>query len=180
MATADDLLDAAQTLLDNGRHAGHWGRAISTAYYAAFHCIVDAAVPLIFAQPQARDGGRDWFEHRAMRQVASCVASAPARHEAEHVNAWLRDALKYRMTAPPPEHIRTLCRHFVELQGRRHEADYFAGGGASTRIEATDSLRKARTVCTTVRRCIAERQVDQDFVHLAMEMLRASVKTPRR
>jgi uncharacterized protein (UPF0332 family) len=50
MSTADEFLGAAQALLDHSSaSSGRRRRAISTAYYAAFHAVVEASTDLLFS-----------------------------------------------------------------------------------------------------------------------------------
>jgi hypothetical protein len=88
MATADEFLDAAAALVDHpspGR--GHWRRSISTAYYAAFHCVVEAACTSLFASEPASNAAKQWFEHASVAEVAAALASIPG--DATKGAAWL-------------------------------------------------------------------------------------------
>ena len=76
MTLAADLVKAAETLA-HGDTEGHWRRSLSTAYYAAFHCLIEYAVPLVFANEEAQRRARTWFEHSDMSTVAAAFSTAP-------------------------------------------------------------------------------------------------------
>jgi uncharacterized protein (UPF0332 family) len=186
MSTADEFLEAAQTLLDHGAHSGHWRRTVSTAYYAAFHCLIDAFAPIVFQDPVTQDECREWFNHGDMKAVATTIASAPpsvrlpAVTESDHRAAaeWLKNASGYGFTAAPSSEVIEICRLFKGLQERRHQADYFAGGGESKKREADKAVTDAKRICSLVEKCITDN--DPDFRRLGAQMLRSSLKPPRR
>lgn len=191
MTTASEFLKAAQTLA-HGDTEGHWRRAESTAYYAAFHCVIEAGVRLIFNEAEAQRRARTWFEHSAMSTVAAAFSNAPQRlspgadDEAmarfyERLAAWRQQVKKYDLQKPPSVDVQRLAGIFVALQRRRHAADYFAPAGEPQSVQRTTALQKvkdARRFCDLVIAC--ESQSDEDFVRLVSEMMRASVKSPRR
>lgn len=186
MSTAEEFLDAAQTLVDHGTHSGHQRRAISTAYYAAFHSLIDTFAPIVFQDPVTQDECRQWFNHGDMRAVASTIGSLPppartvSDSETEHraFAAWLKNANSYGFTAAPTPEVVEICRLFKELQERRHEADYFGDGGVSKTNEAENACTAARRICELVATCVETN--DSDFRRLGAQMLRSSLKPPRR
>lgn len=191
MSTADDFLKAADTLA-HGDTEGHWRRAESTAYYAAFHCVIEAAVPLIFNDREAQGRARGWFEHSPMSTVAAAFSNAPSRPVDnsddellaayfEKLKRWREQVRKYDLSEPPSIEVQKLAGIFVALQRRRHAADYFAPEGEPQRVLRTGALQKvkdARRFCALVESCVEAS--DRDFVRLASEMMRASIKAPRR
>lgn len=115
-----DLLDQARFLARRERQKPSQAslrRAVSAAYYALFHLLVDEATRLMFSGhprgPLRRVISRA-FNHTTMRSVARQFASPgpPARLD--------------RAIAPDPIHpaLIELAKAFEELQQARHEADY--------------------------------------------------------
>jgi hypothetical protein len=111
MAFAEDLLDQAFLLLSketkNPKQAS-LRRAVSTAYYALFHLLIQEASANWNCQ-SVRDYLARAFEHKTM-QKASAVAE----------NA------SYPSSVPPQVAIKlkSVARAFRELQEQRHLADY--------------------------------------------------------
>jgi uncharacterized protein (UPF0332 family) len=111
-------------------------RAVSTAYYAVFHCLAADCANLLIG-PDGSDRGRE-----AWRRVYRALEHGPARDRCGN-----RD----RMRSFPPE-IRNFAGVFARLQDRRHEADYDpfikptqaeAQGFIGEAAEAIDALRSA-------------------------------------
>jgi len=109
MAFADDLLDQAYHLAnkeDNPSQAS-LRRAVSTAYYALFHLLIDEAVGKWAVERQRGAIGRT-FEHKAMKVVCE-------------------DYVKNFYSAGKPEsdvQLKNVAQTFAILQERRHTADY--------------------------------------------------------
>jgi hypothetical protein len=186
VATAEDFLAAADTLITHGADSGHWRRAVSTSYYAAFHCLIDAFAPLVFADSLTQDECREWFSHSDMKAVATTIASVPPsidlaqadERQLRSMAEWLKNVSAYGFTTRPSSEVVEICRLFKGLQERRHQADYFAGGGRSQATEANKALTDARRICFLVSACSSS--ADPDFHWLGAQMLRASLKPPRR
>ena len=105
--TPRDLMEAARALAESG-HApptqARLRRAISTAYYAMFHCLAASAADLFIGTE------RNPAWHRTYRAL-------------EHGRA--RNACRQAQAMPEfPEEIRDFADAFVELQMARQEADY--------------------------------------------------------
>ena len=104
---ADDLMDVACTLAESD-HAptmqARLRRAVSTAYYAMFHCLAEAAADLFIGSARSPA----W--HRTYRAL-------------EHGRA--RRACQQAQTMPefPPE-VRDFAKAFVIMQVERQKADY--------------------------------------------------------
>lgn len=191
MTTADDFLKAAETLA-HGDTEGHWRSAESRAYYAAFHCIIEAAVQLIFNETEVQQRFRSVFEHGAMSTVAASFATAPSRPAAnaptratidyqKRVASWREQVKKYDLHDPPGRDVQRLAGIFVALQRRRTAADYFPSESAPLTVSATEARQKvndARRFCRLVNERVELR--DSDFIKLVSEMFRASVRAPRR
>jgi len=112
-------------------------RAISSAYYALFHLLIDEACRSLIsgatAAPLRNQIGRA-FAHGEMqsasRQFAAGYAGLPA-----HVRAAVGPMI--------PADIRLVARTFVDLQGLRHDADYNRSR-RFTRIEALAAAQRSR------------------------------------
>ena len=102
-----DLMEAARALTETGRTPltqARLRRAVSTAYYAMFHCLAASAADL-FIGPERSPA---W--HRAYRAL-------------EHGRA--RSACRQAQTMPEfPAEIRDFAKTFVLLQIERQQADY--------------------------------------------------------
>ena len=105
-----DLLDQAFHLLhkdgDQPKQAS-LRRAVSTAYYALFHLLIDEAVSN-WAIPHQRSTLARTFEHGKMKRV--CEDFVKNAHSIKHPD--LRTQLE------------TIAKTFNELQQNRHIADY--------------------------------------------------------
>lgn len=137
MTDANGLLASARLLLgENNKGAPNQirlRRAISTAYYALFHAITraatDAAIGARHRQTPRYELFYRGFEHRRMR--GSCEAVDKPKMAA-------KDCKALGLEAVTPE-LRDVANAFVNLQMKRHWADY-APSGKVTRSEARDLL----------------------------------------
>ena len=132
---AAELLAAARVLLEaarDGRDSAPARRAVSTAYYAMFHCLarmcvdrlaVNQGVPL---RPPTRQTVYRSLQHgRAKRRC-----------------------MNPRVIAPYPQAIRAFARGFAELQKKRHRADYdpsasFKASQARESVDQAEELIRA-------------------------------------
>ncbi|MGB8364711.1 MAG: hypothetical protein ACLQUZ_05635 [Rhizomicrobium sp.] len=93
----------------------HLRRAISTAYYGLFHCLSDWATCALVGESPARRKTPDFrlvyrsFQHGEMRSAC------------EQAGRPLPPEFGIKMFCPE---LRFCASTFVELQKRRHEADY--------------------------------------------------------
>jgi hypothetical protein len=98
-------------------------RAISDAYYALFHLLIDAAVtnavgPAIDPPTAAlRHGMARWYGHAVMKEVANNF-QRPALAAAREL---LTDATGLSVVSPA---LARVANTFVRLQEERHRADY--------------------------------------------------------
>lgn len=130
-----------------------------------------------------------------MSTVAAAFSRAPGAEPQEHASAdekikyfkrlesWRSDVKKYDLVELPTERTRKLAGIFVGLRRRRHAADYFPGVGEPIEVRQTEAHQKvkdARRFCDLVSDCCGGSAPDSDFVALVSEMLRASIKAPRR
>ena len=102
-----ELIEAARVLAESGPGRptqARLRRAVSTAYYAVFHCLAATAADLFIGQQRTPA----W--HRVYRAV-------------EHGRA--RSVCREAQTTPSyPEEIRYFAKRFVALQKARQQADY--------------------------------------------------------
>ncbi len=92
-------------------------RAVSTSYYALFHCLTADAAKFMLSGNRVhplRISFRRAFAHGTMRKACNAFArgSPPAI---------LHEAVKHQ---PIPTSLCKVAEAFVDLQGIRHEADY--------------------------------------------------------
>lgn len=122
MALANDLLLQATQLasIDTGKpKQANLRRAVSAAYYALFHLLIDdgaaSAGSKVSAAAKARI--RRAFAHADMKTVCSQYAKASA---AGSMNAQIAPLL----TWPLASDLKNVAETFVTLQEARHQADY--------------------------------------------------------
>lgn len=102
-----DLIGTARRLSESGAvqpTQADLRRAVSTAYYALFHCLAGAAADLLTGSNRSQE----W--HQVYRAL-------------EHGKA-KRACRQYAATPALPRGIRGFAKAFVDLQDARHEADY--------------------------------------------------------
>jgi len=90
-------------------------RAISSAYYAVFHLLLDEATRLMIPNNQLRPLARRAFDHGEMRRAADLFKQGT-------LPANLKNALG--STAIVPADLQTVARSFSRLQAERQTADY--------------------------------------------------------
>ena len=179
MPAAEDFLTAAETLAGSSQPGlGHFRRAISTAYYAAFHCVVEASVEVLFASQVARDESRKWFEHGRMADVAQAVRDAPT--DPKKVQEWITNgAAGIGLTSEPSKELRTFGQQMRGLYDQRQLADYFSTPAlALGKGDALRSIANARSVCQQVGVWTAARDVG--FERVSFAMLSRSVGAKKR
>jgi hypothetical protein len=114
MAIAEDLLALAGRLAHPAPgepEQSSFRRAISTAYYALFHLLVQDAVQIWSSSASAQLALERRFEHRVMKDVSLAVAQG----------SWKGWATP---TIPIPAELRSVDGALVNLQRVRHQADY--------------------------------------------------------
>ena len=121
-----DLMEVARALAESG-HApptqARLRRAVSTAYYAMFHCLAASAADLFIGTV------RNPAWHRTYRAL-------------EHGRA--RSACRQAQTMPEfPVEIRDFAKAFVELQMARQEADYALDTAAYRKSDVLDYIVSA-------------------------------------
>ncbi|MBZ5623261.1 MAG: hypothetical protein LAQ69_31745 [Acidobacteriia bacterium] len=146
MAFPDDLLEQAYDLAHkeaaNPKQAS-LRRAVSTAYYALFHLLIDEAVSKWAVERQRSILART-FEHSKMKGISDDVLRA----------------VKSGATLPPELH--TVAHAFIQLQQHRQTADY----DNSRQWSRTDVV-KVLTLATdafSAWRAISAQDAAQDFL----------------
>ena len=107
-----DLLEAARRPAESDAAQATQAdlrRAVSTAYYALFHCLAATAADLL-----AGNGSRGPEWHQVYRAL-------------EHGKA-RRACQQQEVMRTFPIDLRSFAKAFVDLQGARHEADYAPEG----------------------------------------------------
>jgi uncharacterized protein (UPF0332 family) len=122
----DDLVTLSTRLatLDAGRpKQAHLRRAVSTAYYAVFHFLVDEACRLQIGAQNPQKSYRHVlgraFVHTTMKQACQSYAGGTLKDSV--IKGLPRDASSNYVI---PKSIRNVAALFVELQEKRHLADY--------------------------------------------------------
>ena len=135
-----DLIEAARDMADSGRGRptqAKLRRAVSTAYYAMFHCLAGCAANLIIGRTRKP----------AWHQTYRALEHGKARNACEDK----------RPMATFPQGVRHFAKTFVILQKARQQADYALDGQYSkldvlavidraersiTRFEQTDAQHR--------------------------------------
>jgi uncharacterized protein (UPF0332 family) len=106
MPFAEDLLQLAYDLCgSNGSNQASLRRAVSTAYYALFHLLIDEAVSKWAVERQRSTLART-FDHGKMKGICDEVLKS----------------VKGGSSLPPE--LNTVAHIFIQLQQHRHTADY--------------------------------------------------------
>ena len=108
MSFAEDLLEQAHYLAYRDQGQASLRRAVSTAYYALFHLLIDDAVNNWAVDHQRRVIART-FEHGKMRDVCDALVRA------------IRSGIQ------KPKELNDVAVAFTQLQQHRHTADYDIG-----------------------------------------------------
>ena len=146
MPFPDDLLEQAYDLAQKepaDPKQASLRRAVSTAYYALFHLLIDEAVNKWAVERQRSILART-FEHGKMKGVC---------YEVE--NSFKRGG------SIPPE-LNTVAHNFIELQQHRHAADY-DNAKQWSRTDVLNVLTLASDAFTAWR-AIGTQDVAQDFL----------------
>lgn len=122
----EDLIDLAESIaaLDKKKpKQAHLRRAVSTAYYAVFHYLVDEAccaqIGTHHTQKEHRHALGRAFSHTVMKDACTSFAGGTLKESV--VKGLPRDSAGQYVI---PREIRDMARTFAELQGKRHLADY--------------------------------------------------------
>jgi hypothetical protein len=134
MSLALDLLEQAQHLSRRERRRPRQAslrRAISAAYYALFHLLIEEATIALVARPELRARFARAFDHSDMRSASRAFANPqPAQLTVLTGGAQV------------PQDLKDVAAAFVELQEARHEADYNVDR-SFLRVESADLVARA-------------------------------------
>jgi uncharacterized protein (UPF0332 family) len=108
MAYHDDLLSQAYKLVKDPDTQADLRRSVSTAYYALFHLLVSEAVSH-WSLESSRGALARMFDHKLMKSASRQVADHK-RYPGEDPTVVMK--------------LRQVAESFVQLQTRRHIADY--------------------------------------------------------
>jgi hypothetical protein len=138
-------------------------RAVSTAYYAAFHCLIESAVVIIFNDASCQKEARSWFEHKALASVASSLSRAPTGGEPElakrpdyynRLRVWLDESgTKLGFVSAPSDEEIEIGRGLFQLYEKRQKADYFVAWDLKL-TDARTLVNKAADVCKKIEFCV--------------------------
>ncbi len=116
MAYHDELLTRAGQLLhkhEPNSSQADLRRAVSTAYYALFHLLISETT-LNWSRDSSRDAFGRMFDHALMKKASRRLLNSS-------------DILFKGEDTSLVEKLKTVARAFVQLQDRRHIADYHNG-----------------------------------------------------
>lgn len=118
----DDLLEQARQLAtwDAGRpRQANLRRAVSSAYYAVFHFLIDQScrnvMGALHAQREYRQVLGRAFSHSSMKNACESFAGGTLK-------ASVRRGLPGSFVVPP--RVQQIANDFIDLQYARHQADY--------------------------------------------------------
>ncbi len=135
MSLHDDLLDQARHLVSQEKgkpKQASLRRAISTAYYALFHLLINEASRMVVTNPTLRVLVSRTFVHGEMYKASRSFLGGNLPQKFDDLTA------KAALSNP----LRNVARVFVVLQDARHNADYNLGKNY-TRVEAETLVDQA-------------------------------------
>ena|SRR5579875_1938623 len=140
MPYADELLEHASRLLQPGGRSiaeADVRRAVSSAYYALFHLLVEAGTNLLCPeQPvELRAQFKRAFVHSDMKKVCKQFETGK--------KASMSSTLRNLLTEPVEPELLEVAKAFVDLQAMRHQADYVLDSPISS-TEAAIHVAKAK------------------------------------
>ena len=139
MKPADLLQTALRLARGRGRRPrqSDLRRALSTAYYACFHALARECADRLIGGPGAQRSDRAWQQvYRALNHGHIKNVCAPQKLQ----------ELGF------PDEIREFAEKLVELQKKRHEADYNPLAGPYYRSEVLTDIEAARSAIDGFRR----------------------------
>ena len=119
MLEPSELLDTARLLLvDGASNAASLRRAVSTAYYAVFHTVLRSAADELVGASARESGAYSTlyraFAHRRVADICGELLKPNLRSD-------VRRSLGRESVS---EAAKSFAWAFIELQNRRHDADY--------------------------------------------------------
>ena len=131
--TPFNLIATARALADTGRRGRprqtDLRRAVSTAYYALFHCLAACCADLLVGGSGADRSATAW--ERTYRALEHGVVRRRCRS----------DTIKEF-----PDGVRQFADVFLDLQAKRHQADYASSGNLPKRIVLQDIIAVADAI----------------------------------
>ena len=126
MALSHDLLEQAHYLVElhsKEPKQAHLRRAVSAAYYALFHLLIDEALRVMTpaSPPQLAEVMRRAFNHADMKNACQGFSSGNPQKEVRKV------LMNYKDDDSPlllSAELKLVSRTFVSMQRKRHLADY--------------------------------------------------------
>ena len=118
MSFSDDLLGLAREMAESTnpvREQVRLRRAVSTAYYALFHLLVEEAAARFVDDPKIQTLVGRGYSHAELMKAATTFESG-AGALPKHIKAVFADSV--------PDEIVEISKTFLALQRIRHEADY--------------------------------------------------------
>lgn len=127
---SDNLTQAARDLLesanDDDPHNSHYRRAVSTAYYALFHCLAESSANLLAGEDPANRSRRAWRQtYRALNHGAVQNRSNRREFKTEF-----------------PQETQDFAEVFVTMLAKRNGADYDPTGSLS-KLDAQRAINDA-------------------------------------
>ena len=125
-----DLIQAARDLVESANpddpHNSHYRRAISTAYYALFHCLAESSANLLAGEDPANRSRRAWQQtYRALNHGAVRNRSNRREFKTEF-----------------PQDIQDFAEVFAEMLAKRNSADY-APTRSPSKVDAQNAIGDA-------------------------------------
>ena len=147
--SSHSLIQASRDLVESANpddpHNSHYRRAISTAYYALFHCLAESSANLLAGEDPANRSRRAW------RQTYRALNHGSVR------NRSYRREFKTEF----PQDIQDFAKVFVEIRDKRNSADYdpaepFSKSDAQNAIgDAEDAINNFMSIDSGERRNFA-------------------------
>ena len=157
---ARDLMVAARVLTESGREnpsQARLRRAVSTVYYAMFHCLAAMAADLLIGPTRSSA----W--HRAYRALEHGKAKGACRQEQA-----MREF---------PAEIRNFAKSFVVLQVERQKADYALDTEAYRTSDVLEYIASAERAIDQFEQ--ADAAAKRAFAAHVLFRQRSSQETPR-
>jgi len=112
-------------------------RAVSTAYYAVFHLLIQDSVRALVGQRQEiREVASRWFSHTQMASACGFFQGSKVLLKHQPVGKGLAGI-------PVSQELQDVARAFQTLQQARHEADYDMSSRRFTRQSAQQLVEQA-------------------------------------
>jgi uncharacterized protein (UPF0332 family) len=157
-------LDAGKPIQANLR------RAVSAAYYALFHLLVSESARRVSGSSSREKTLRQhlarMFQHKQMKDVCKCFVGGTGALN-EHLRAILQ------LQAVPAE-LRRVAKAFVDLQEKRHLADYSVAT-THTKADALEVVRRAEAAFADWQR-IRKNEATNVFLLLLLFPKRNEIK----